>query len=33
MNENNSIEAIDKTSLTERTKFWLSEIIGMENYF
>ena len=27
MNENNSIEAIDKT------KFWLSEIIWIENYF
>ena len=27
MNENNSIEAIDKT------KFRLSEIIGIENYF
>ena len=27
MNENNSIAAIDKT------KFWLSEIIGIENYF
>ena len=33
MNENNSIEAIDKTNLTEQTKFGLSEIIGIENYF
>ena len=33
MNENNSIKAIDKTNLTEQTKFRLSEIIGIENYF
>ena len=33
MNESNSIEAIDKTKLTEQTKFRLSEIIGIENYF
>ena len=33
MNKNNSIEAIDKTNLTEQTKFWLSEIIGIENHF
>ena len=33
MNENNSIEAIDKKYLTEQTKFWLHEIIGIENYF
>ena len=33
MNENNSIEAIDKTNLTKQTKFWVSEIIGIENYF
>ena len=33
MNENNPIEAIDKTNLTEQTKFRLSEIIGIENYF
>ena len=33
MNENNSIEAIEKTNLTEQTKFRLSEIIGIENYF
>ena len=31
--ENNSISAIDKTSLTEQIKFRLSEIIGIENYF
>ena len=38
MNENNSIknnslETIDKTVLSEQTKFQLSEIIGIENYF
>ena len=33
MNKNNSIKAIDKTNLTEQTKFRLSEIIGIENYF
>ena len=33
MNENNSIEAIDKSNLTEQTKFGLSEIIEIENYF
>ena len=33
MNEKNSIEAIDKTNLTGQTKFRLSEIIGIENYF
>ena len=33
MNESNSIEAIDKTNLTVQTKFRLSEIIGIENYF
>ena len=33
MNECNSIEAIDKTILSEQTKFPLSEIIGIENYF
>ena len=33
MNEGNSIKAIDKTNLSEQTKFWLSEIIGIENYF
>ena len=33
MNESNSIKAIDKTNLSEQTKFRLSEIIGIENYF
>ena len=33
MSENNSIEAIDKTNLTEQTKFRISGIIGIENYF
>ena len=33
MNKNNSIETIDKTNLTKQTKFRLSEIIGIENYF
>ena len=33
MNECNSIEAIDQTILSENTKFRLSEIIGIENYF
>ena len=31
MNQNNSIDAIDKTYLIEQTKFRLSEIIGIEN--
>ena len=31
--ECNSIEAINKTNLSEKTKFCLSEIIGIENYF
>ena len=31
--KNNLLEAIDKTVLSEQTKFWLSEIIGIENYF
>ena len=30
---NNYIEAIGKINLTEQTKFRLSEIIGLENYF
>ena len=30
---NNSIEVIDKKNLSEQTKFRLSEIIGIENYF
>ena len=33
MNESNSIEAIDKTILSEQTKFQLIAIIGIENYF
>ena len=33
MNENNSIKAIVKTNLTDYTKFRISEIIGIENYF
>ena len=33
MNESNSTEAIDKTILSKQTKFRLSEIIGIENYF
>ena len=33
MNESNSLEAINKTNLFEQTKFQLSEIIGIENYF
>ena len=33
MNESNSIEAIDQTILSEQTKFRLSEIIRIENYF
>ena len=33
MNKSNSIEAIDKTDLSEQTKFWLYEISKIENYF
>ena len=33
MNENNSIEAINKINLTEQAKFRLSEIAGIESYF
>ena len=33
MNESNSIKAIGKSNLSEQTKFRLSEIIGIENYF
>ena len=33
MNESNSIKAIDKTNLSEQTKFRQSDIIGIENYF
>ena len=29
----NSLETIDKTALSEQTKFRLSEIFGIENYF
>ena len=31
--ESNSLETIDKTVLFEQRKFWLSEIIGIDNYF
>ena len=33
MNESNSIKAINKRNLSEQTKFRVSEIIGIENYF
>ena len=33
MNESNSIEASDRTNLTEQTKFRLDEISKIENYF
>ena len=33
MNENNSIETIDRTNLTEETKFRLDRIGKIENYF
>ena len=33
MNKCNSIETIDKTNLTNQTKFWLDEISKIENYF
>ena len=33
MNKSNSIEEIDKTDLSEQTKFWLYEISKIENYF
>ena len=33
MNKSNSIETIDKKNLSEQTKFRLTEIIGIENYF
>ena len=29
----NSIKSIEKTNLSEQTKFWLSEIVRIENYF
>ena len=31
--KNNSLETIDKTVLSKQTKFWLSGIIGIKNYF
>ena len=31
--KNNLLETTDKTVLSEQAKFWLSEIIGIENYF
>ena len=31
--ENNSLETIDKTNLSEQTKFQLDEISKIENYF
>ena len=31
--ENNSLEIIDKTNLSEQTKFQLDEISKIENYF
>ena len=33
MNKSNSIEAIDKTNLSEQRKFWLVQISKIENYF
>ena len=33
MNGSNSIKVIDKTNLSKQTKFRISEIIGIENYF
>ena len=33
MHENNSIEKIDRTNLTELTKVRLNKITGIENYF
>ena len=33
MNKSNSIRAIDKTDLSEQTKFQLDEISKTENYF
>ena len=33
MNKSNSIEAIDRTDLSEQTKFWLDEISKIKNYF
>ena len=33
MNKSNSMEAIDKTKLTDQTKFLLDEVSKIENYF
>ena len=33
MNESNSIKAIDKTNLTNQTKFQFDEISKIEDYF
>ena len=33
INKTNSIEAMDKTNLSEQTKFWLGEISKIKNYF
>ena len=33
MNKNNSLETINKTNLSEQTKFLLDEISKIENYF
>ena len=33
MNESNSIEIIDRTNLTDQTKYRLNEISKIENYF
>ena len=33
MNQSNSIETIDRTNVTEQTKYWLVEISKIENYF
>ena len=33
MNESSFIETIDRTNLTEQTKFQLDEISKIENYF
>ena len=32
MYKSNSLETIDKTFLSEQTKFWLDEISKIENY-
>ena len=33
MNESNSVETVDRTNLTEQTKFRVDEISKIENYF